>query len=103
MKSATYLHDEVLERVKHTPIVFDWYAQIAEPSDVVTDPSIAWPDTRRLVKLGTVTITGQPPDPLAVDKSLLLLPGQPHDGVEPADPMLVLRNEAYPISFGERQ
>ena len=34
---------------------------------------------------------------------LLFPPGQPHPGVEPADPMLVLRNTAYPISLGERQ
>lgn len=36
-------------------------------------------------------------------RTLLFLPGQPHLGVEPADPMLVLRNTAYPISLGQRQ
>jgi len=40
---------------------------------------------------------------VTADKALLLLPGQPHPGVEAADPMLVLRNGAYPISFGQRQ
>jgi hypothetical protein len=39
----------------------------------------------------------------AVQKSLLFLPGQPHPGVEPAGPMLVMRNTAYPISLEERQ
>jgi catalase len=42
-------------------------------------------------------------DQQAAQKTLLFLPGQQHPGVEPADPMLVLRNTAYPISFGERQ
>jgi catalase len=42
-------------------------------------------------------------DQQAAQKMLLFLPGQPHLGVEPADPMLVLRNTSYPISLGERQ
>jgi catalase len=55
------------------------------------------------VKLGTITLSRAPADPDAAQRSLLFLPGQPHPGVEPADPMLVLRNAAYPISFKERQ
>lgn len=102
-KSATYLHDEIAARVSSQPIVFDWYAQIAEQGDAIEDPSTAWPDTRRLVKLGTFTITGKAADADAVAKTLLFLPGQAHSGVEAADPMLILRNTAYPISLGERQ
>ncbi len=101
-ESASYLQDEIVQRAAREPIVFDWYAQIAETGDAVADPSIAWPDTRRRVKLGTFSITRRSSDP-AVDKALLFLPGQPHPGVEPADPMLVLRNTAYPISLGQRQ
>jgi hypothetical protein len=65
--------------------------------------SIAWPDTRKLVKLGTFSITGWPSDPATLDKTLLFLPGQTHLGVEAAGPMLVMRNTAYPISLGQRQ
>jgi catalase len=100
---GSYLQDEIAQRIGKAPVVFDWYVQIAEAGDKVDDPSVAWPDSRRLVKLGTFTLTGRPADPAAVEKALLFLPGQPHPGVEPADPMLVLRNVAYPISFGERQ
>lgn len=84
-------------------MAFDLYAQIAEAGDKVEDPSIAWPETRRMVKLGAITLTALPADPETLQKELLFLPGQPHPGVEPADPMLVLRNNAYPISLGERQ
>ena len=28
------------------PVVFDWYAQIAQPGDKIDDPSIAWPEAR---------------------------------------------------------
>jgi catalase len=42
-------------------------------------------------------------DPAAVDKALLFLPGQPHPGVDAADPMPVVRNTACPISLGQRK
>jgi catalase len=102
-QSASYLHDDLAQRLSKGPVIFDWYAQIAEAGDKVEDPSIAWPDSRKLVKLGTFTLTGAPKDRQLIDKTLLFLPGQTHPGVEPADPMLVLRNTAYPISFGQRQ
>jgi catalase len=102
-QSASYLQDEIRQRVGKQSVVFDWYAQIAQKGDKVDDPSVAWPDSRKLVKLGTLTLTGFPAHPEAEDKALLFLPGQPHPGVEPADPMLVLRNAAYPISLGQRQ
>jgi catalase len=102
-QSASYLQDEIVQRIAKQPIVFDLYVQIAASGDKIEDPSIAWPESRKMVKLGTFTLTKLPSDPEAVQKTLLFLPGQPHPGVEPADPMLVLRNTAYPISLGERQ
>jgi catalase len=98
-----YLQQEILKRVAGQPIVFDWYAQIAEKGDKIEDPSIAWPESRKLVKLGTFTLTRQPDDLATLDRTTLFLPGQPHPGIDPADPMLILRNTAYPISLGQRQ
>jgi catalase len=102
-ESATYLQDEIVQRVGKEPIVFDLYAQVAEKGDKIEDPSIAWPESRKMVKLGTFSLTKLPSDPETAQKRLMWLPGQPHPGVEPADPMLVLRNSADVISFGERQ
>lgn len=102
-QSASYLQDDIVQRVGKEPIVFDWFVQIADKGDRIEDPSIAWPDSRKLVKLGTFTLTKLPADPEAAQKALLFLPGQPHPGVEAADPMLIMRNTAYPISFGQRQ
>lgn len=102
-KGPNYLREEILERITAKPIGFDWYAQIAEEGDKIEDPSIAWPEQRRLVKLGSIAITKIVADQAAADKDTLFLPGQPHAGINPADPMLTLRNEAYPISFQHRQ
>lgn len=102
-KGPNYLQDDIVERVGQAAVVFDWYAQIAESGDKIEDPSIAWPDTRRFVKLGTIALTRRAADEKTAEQRLLFLPGQSHPGVEPADPMLILRNAAYPISLGQRQ
>jgi catalase len=102
-RSGNYLQDEIVQRAGRGPIMFDWYAQIAQKGDKIEDPSIAWPDTRKLVKLGTFSIERQPSDLKTANRTLLFLVGQSHAGVEPADPMLVLRNTADPISLGQRQ
>jgi len=102
-QSPSYLQDEIIERLAKAPVVFDWYVQIAEKGDKIEDPSVAWPESRKMVKLGTFTLTKPVDDPQTAQRTLLFLPGQPHPGVEPADPMLVMRNTAYPISLGERQ
>lgn len=98
-----YLQEEIVKRIAAEPVTFDWFAQIAGPGDRIDDPSKAWPATRRMVKLGTITLTRTPVDPEDAQRNLLFLPGQSHPGVEAADPMLVMRNIAYPISFGQRQ
>ncbi len=80
LERANYLQDEVQKRVAREPIVFDWYAQISGPGDKIEDPSIAWPESRRLVKLGTFKLTRMTVAPES-EKTLLFLPGQVHKGV----------------------
>jgi catalase len=102
-RGPNYLQEEIVQRVAREPVIFDWYAQIAAPGDRIEDPSIAWPESRRLVRLGTFTLTRRPADPATSDRTTFFLVGQPHPGIEAADPMLILRNTAYPISLGQRQ
>jgi len=102
-QSASYLGDELVQRLAKEPIVFDLYVQIADKGDKIEDPSIAWPESRKMTKLGTFSLTKLASDPDTAQRKLMFLPGQPHPGVEAADPMLVLRNAADTISFGERQ
>ena len=101
--SPNYLGDEIAARVTKQPIVFEWYAQIAGPDDAVADPSVAWPEARSLVKLGTIRIDRLEPDAAVADRTTMFLPGNVPAGITPADPMVHIRTAAYPISFGERQ
>lgn len=102
-RGPNYLMEEIATRVASAPVLFGWFAQIAQEGDKADDPSTPWPEDRQLVKLGTLTITGMAADQAGLDKSLLFLPNNVPDGIEPADPMIDVRSSAYPISFGERQ
>jgi catalase len=102
-KSPTYLMEDILARVVEAPVRFTWFAQIGDPSDRLDDPSLAWPDSRRLVNLGIITIDKTGPNTPAADRGLLFLPGTLLPGIEIADPMVTVRNAAYPVSFHERQ
>jgi catalase len=98
-----YLRAEIAKRTGGAPVRFDWFAQVAEAGDKIDDPAVAWPDSRKLVKLGTISIDRPVADQAAIDKELIFLPGSPPLGIKPADPMLAVRDEAYPVSFSERQ
>lgn len=102
-RSPDYLADEIRTRVAAGPIGFDWFAQESGPGDRIEDPSIAWPEGRPLVHLGTLKIDRLTPDTPTADKSLSFLPGTLPLGIGIADPMLAIRNAAYPVSFHERQ
>ena len=102
-RDPDYLADEIRMRVTANPIQFDWFAQEAGAGDKIEDPSIAWPEGRPLVRLGTISIDRLAPNTLTADKSLSFLPGTLPLGIGIADPMLAIRNAAYPVSFHERQ
>jgi catalase len=102
-KAPNYLMEEIAERVAKSPVTFSWFAQIAEAGDNADDPSKPWPEDRQLVKLGTLAITAMAADQEGLSQSLLFLPNNVPDGIEPVDPMIDVRSAAYPISFSERQ
>ena len=102
-RSPYYLADEIRKRVSTAPIRFEWFAQEAGAGDKIDDPSIAWPEGRPLVHLGTISIDKAASDTPAADKALSFLPGTLPLGIGIADPMLAIRNAAYPVSFHERQ
>ena len=98
-----YLSDEIKTRVDQGPIMFDWFGQLAQPGDVIDDPSVAWPEDRRLVKLGTISIVRMTFDQAMTDKSAAFMPGDLPPGIEAADPMVAVRDAIYSLSFRERQ
>jgi catalase len=102
-KGLNYLAEEITSRVAKSPIVYEWFAQVSGSGDAIADPSIAWPETRKLILLGTINIDRLARYQGTADKATLFLPGNLPSGIEPADPMIEIRSAAYPISFGARQ
>lgn len=102
-RGPNYLAEEVAERVAKAPIAFDWLAQVAGPGDAIDDPSRAWPEDRKLVKLGTIAIVRTAFDQASLEKALIFSPGNVLPGIEPADPMIAARDDAYGVSFEERR
>jgi catalase len=98
-----YLQDEVKTRIAQRPVKFKLVVQVAESSDKIEDPSIAWPDTRTRVTLGTIELRKLGSNTPEEDKTLAFNPSNVIDGIEPADPMVSFRTQAYGISIKERQ
>jgi catalase len=102
-RPPNFLMDELPERLKRGPVTFHLRAQLAAPGDPTNDPSRPWPDDRKVVELGVVTIDKAVPDRAEAQKKLLFLPGQLTDGIEASDdPMIAIRDGAYAVSFSRR-
>jgi catalase len=102
-KSPDFLMDELAQRLKREPVTFHLKAQLAEPGDSTSDPSQPWPEERKIVDLGILTIDKAVANSAEAQKSLVFLPGQLTDGIEQSDdPLIDVRNGAYAVSFSRR-
>jgi catalase len=97
-----YLSTEIRERVRRGPAKFKLLVQVAEKDDKIDDPTIAWPDSRKKIELGTITITKAVPDSQTAEKKLLFMPGALVPGIEAADPMIAARSASYIVSLSRR-
>ncbi|WP_051901456.1 catalase family peroxidase [Methylotenera sp. L2L1] len=105
VKSAepNYLFEELPERLKKTNPAFKLLAQIADKDDVINDPSVVWPDDRKLVELGIIHVEDMVPYNIEAEKSLAFNPLLLLDGIEPTNnPVLLARPSAYAVSVGRR-
>ncbi|GJD34829.1 catalase [Methylobacterium aerolatum] len=102
-RDANYLMDEIGPRVAKAPAKFKVLAQLAEPGDPTNDATKPWPDSRKTLDLGTLSITKAVPDSAEAEKALLFMPNALTDGIEVSDdPLIDARVQAYAVSFGRR-
>ncbi|KAK3720443.1 hypothetical protein LTR37_003856 [Vermiconidia calcicola] len=104
--SETYLFDELPERLSKGPASFKLLAQVAEEGDSTDDATKHWPESRRLVDLGTIEVdsveeeTGSKKE----QQRIIFDPVPRVEGIEPsADPLLDMRAAVYLISGKERR
>jgi len=102
-QAPDFLMQELPARLAKAPVVFSLSAQFANAGDPTKDPTQPWPDDRRVVELGTITLTKAAADSATAEKALLFLPSNLPDGIEPSDdPLIDVRTQAYAVSFGRR-
>ncbi len=102
--AADYHFEEMIVRVSNGSFRFRVMVQIAADGDVTDDATVHWPETSKLLELGTLEINHLLPDGLAQQQRIIFDPIPRVEGIEPsADPLLELRAAVYLLSGRERR
>jgi catalase len=98
-----YMFDELSKRIAKGPIKFKLYVQLASPGDPTNDGSMVWPDNRKKVEMGELSITALAPDNQTAQRDLRFNPILITSGIELSDdPLVPLRSAVYAISVSHR-
>jgi catalase len=98
-----YLGDDLQARLAKGPVKFKLVVQLANPGDQTNDGSIVWPDDRKIVELGTLSLTTVAPDNAELQKSLAFNPIFVTSGIQLSDdPLVALRSSVYALSVAHR-
>lgn len=98
-----YLFEDLDARVASGPVRWTMIATLAEPGDVVDNPTVIWSGVHREIVLGELTIRQLVPEDEGACRDInfdpLILPR----GVAPSDdPILFARSAAYSVSLTRR-
>ena len=100
---ANYLFEDLPRRLAKGPIRFRLVAQMANPGDQTSDGSIVWPSDRKVVELGTISLTTVAPDNEALQRTLTFNPIFLTAGIQLSDdPLVPLRSAVYALSVAHR-
>jgi catalase len=100
---ANFLEDALIGRVAKSPARWDMVVTIGEAGDPENNPTLAWPEGRKQVKVGTLTIKSAMPQKGAECERINYDPLVMADGIGPTDdPVLRFRSPAYAASFAKR-
>jgi catalase len=99
-----YLGDDLKQRLTKGPIQFKLLLQLANPGDQTRDGSMVWPDDRKVVELGTISLTTIAPNNEELSRSLAFSPLILTSGIQLSDdPLPALRASVYALSVVHRR
>jgi catalase len=102
--AANYLFDELSNRLTKQPVKLRVLVQLANSGDQTSNGSAPWPDDRKLVELGVVTLTTVAPDNAALQRTSAFNPIFLTDGIQLSDdPLIPLRSAVYALSVARRR
>jgi catalase len=103
-RPANFLVEELKTRFTTGPVQFRLIVQLPNPGDPTHDPSLVWPDDRRTIEAGIISVTSIVADSAGVERQMVFDPTHLTDGLELSDdPLPVLRAKVYSLSVARRQ
>ena len=102
-RGPNFLGDEIVQRIKSGPLRWTMTVTVANPGDPTADPTKAWPDDRRKVEVGTLTVQQIEPEADGPCRDINFDPTVLPHGIRVSDdPFPAARSSAYRISFDRR-
>jgi catalase len=98
-RSPNFLFDEIRERVAKEPVRFRVSVQLAEDGDITDDATIRWPEERRQLVFGEISLDQIAPNNASEQQHIIFDPIPRVDGIEAsADPLFEPRANIYLLS-----
>ena len=103
-RSVNFLVDDLKTRLASGPIKFRLLVQLPNPGDPTNDSSLVWPEDRKTIDTGTISIVSVAPDNAAAENKLAFFPTNLATGIELSDdPLPALRSSVYLLASTLRQ
>jgi catalase len=98
-----FLEQALIARAQQGPVEWEMRLTIGEPGDPQDDPTLAWPQTRKELQAGTLTITSAMTQEGAGCEKINYDPLVMGDGIAAtSDPVLLFRSPSYALSAAKR-
>jgi len=102
-RGPDFLEQEITERVRGGPQRWTMMVTVANPGDPTADPTKAWPEDRRTVDVGTLTVQQIQAEPDGPCRDINFDPTVLPSGISMSDdPFPAARSAAYMKSFDRR-
>jgi catalase len=98
-----FLEQALIDRTKQGPVRWDMLVTVGEPGDPETDPTVTWPQGRKEIKAGTLTISEAMPQAGTPCEKINYDPLVMSDDIAATDdPVLLFRSPSYAVSYVKR-
>ena len=102
-RGPDFLGSELGDRLAREPAPFAVRVQLAGAGDPIDDPTVVWPDDRRVVELGRLSVTALAHDRERDGDILVFDPTRVPDGIVCSDDAILhARGRAYGVSVARR-
>jgi catalase len=103
-KGPNFLIDEIKERVAKGPVTFSIGVQVGEDGDVTDDATVRWPEDRKKIGLGELSLTAIAENNAGEQQRIIFDPIPRVDGIEAsADPLFEPRANVYLLAGRRRR